>query len=149
MRVLSFLKDQHCWYALGVDAVCHHLGPGHACLVLAVIVHCPCLLSVLVPNEAQVVLPNKTDHACRGICRDRYLFCLPANRKDIRNAERATYRNKESKQIHRLYLLIIRVPVYSQIKNSREGRLHLGDGPKFLLFEVPALAVLTGFHIRQ
>ena len=71
LRGLRFLKDEHSWYALSVDAVGHHLGPGHAWLVPAIIVHCPCLLRVLVPDEAKVVLPNKTDQADRGVGRDR------------------------------------------------------------------------------
>ena len=27
--------------------------------------------------------------------------------------------------------------------------MHLGDGPNFLFFEVSALPILTGFHIRH
>lgn len=96
------------------------------------------------------MLPHKTDQADRGISRDRcYLFCLLADRKYISDAEGATYRNEEAKQIRSLYLLIIRVPVDPQLQYTREGRFHLGDCPDFLFFEVPALAVLTSFHIRH
>ena len=52
LRGMRFLKDQHGWYALGVNAVGHHLGPGHAWLIPAVIVQSPCLLRILVPDEA-------------------------------------------------------------------------------------------------
>lgn len=96
LRGLRFLKDEHGRYTLRVDAIGHYLNPGHACLVSAVIEHSPRLIRVLVPDEAQVVLPHKTDQAGRGISRDRYLFCLSADREDVSDAERAAYRNEKA-----------------------------------------------------
>ena len=82
------------------------------------------------------MIPHKTDQADWGISWDRYLFCLSADRKDISDAEGAAYRNEKAKQICSLYLLIIRVPVDPQLQYTREGRLHLGDGPDFIFFEL-------------
>lgn len=96
LRGLRFLKDEHGRYTFGVDAIGHYLNPGHAWLVPTVIEHSPLLIHILVPDEAQVVLPHKTDQARRGISRDRYLFCLSADREDVSDAERAAYRNEKA-----------------------------------------------------
>ena len=95
------------------------------------------------------MLPHKTDQTGRGISRDRYLFCLPADREDVSDAEGAAYGNEKGKEIRSFDLLVIRAPVDPQMQNTWERRLHLGYGSNFIFFEVSAMVVLAGFHIRH